>query len=168
MIPSIRKGTGQKWRIYQPLSDLLKACVLLFWITHTHDTSYNEKENKKILEVLFHATTPWQFLSGKKKYLLFFHTSTNLAIIYLLARLAWAVLSSSIRSPKTRDGAAAFSCHATAALVLEKTLRQSQLIFPKVSVQLKQSLSLHPSEGKALRSGLCEVVRGCSGPRWVW
>lgn len=47
-----------------------------------------------------------------------------------MARLAWAVLSSSIRSPKTREGAAAFSCHATAALVLEKTLRQSQLIFP--------------------------------------
>lgn len=69
--------------------------------------------------------------------------------------LTWAVPSSSIRSPKTREGAAAFSssCHAAAALVLESTLRQSQLIFPDMSVQLKQSLLLHPSEEKHFAQG---------------
>lgn len=128
---NIRKGTGGKWSIYQPLSNLLKTRVLLFWITHTHDASYKTKINKWILGVLFHTTTPWQQPS-EQTYLPLFHTSNNITIIDLTNRLQdmgrklerpselpWALLSSSIRSLAARGREEVFSssCHATAAML---------------------------------------------------
>lgn len=68
MIPSIRKGTGQKRSMYQPLPNLLKACVLLFWITDAHDTSYNKKKKRK--EKDFRSTFSHNYtitISGRKK-----------------------------------------------------------------------------------------------------